>query len=123
MLAGRDGGKRRQQAVETPIERPVTMASAPPSRAWSLASSSGRSGTTTTDSGVGAISSSVPSRSRNSAFDRSRSGGVILPLLRQLKTLQGGRGCDHNTPRMRAVPGERPRLARSRLTLADDRGS
>ena len=72
--AARPHAARRRRSGTAPrnpssvaIERPDTMASAPPRRSRSVARVSVRPGSTTTASGRSAISTSVPSKSRNRA--------------------------------------------------------
>src|SRR5271163_2465600 len=52
------------------------MASAPPNRSEAAFSSPGNSGGTTIEDGVGAIATSVPSKSRNKACAAPSGGGV-----------------------------------------------
>ena len=61
------GPERRSRKA---IGRPLTIASAPPSRSRSRASTDGSDGSTTTASGVSAISTRVPSKSRKARDSR-----------------------------------------------------
>src|SRR5262249_17542048 len=77
------------------IARPVISATAPPSARASEGSSASSAGSTRRCSGVGAISSNVPSMSRNSAQRGSSGGGggkARARLERRSATAQGGPG-------------------------------
>src|SRR5262249_35086308 len=92
----------RKRARRSARRRPLTSASAPPRavlRAFSVAT---RPSGTTTESGVGAMSSSVPSTSRNSPVSAVNGGGIpglarrrIFGLLARIEREHGGRRPRH----------------------------